>query len=413
MTPVALQFLLFSTWAGWYHPPIDVSRYAPAHPRLRAAARALKVVFASLALCGPVLTLHAAEPKPGPKTTSGSGPFTNGAPSRVVIAFDSQATEAFKPRPGVVQQLAAIGLTRLTGAPTPRDAWRSLVSTNDTVGIKVHSAPGADSGTRPALVAAFVAQLIAAGLPPQRIIVWDRQRADLRRAGYFELAEKYGVRVEGSLNAGYDPATFYDPDQPVVGPLLWSDLEFGKTGEGVGRRSYVSKLVREMTKIVIVTPLLNHNTAGVYGHLVSLALGSVDNVLRFESDFLHLKSAVPELFALPSLSDRVVLCVTDALVCQYEGEERGLLHYAVPLNEVRFSRDPVALDLLSLRELQRQRSLSSQPVPHHPTSATLQDLFDNAALLELGQADASKIVIEQVTLPANPSPPTSPNPAAP
>jgi hypothetical protein len=293
--------------------------------------------------------------------------------------------------------MASQAITNLTKTSSTRAAWKSLLRTNDTVGIKVHSVPGANSGTRPMVVAALVEQLLDFGLPARQIIIWDRQRADLRKAGYFELADQYGVRIEGSVNSGYDPEIFYKPDQPIIGPMIWSDLEFGKTGTNAGRRSFVSKLVaKEMTRIVVVSPLLNHNEAGVVGHLYSLAMGSVDNAMRFENEFLHLKSAVPEIFALPLLGDRLALCVTDALVCQYEGEERGLLHYSAVLNELRFSRDPVALDLLSLRELERQRARSPQPGPHHPPTATLQELLDNAALLDLGQTDDSKIRIEYV-----------------
>ena len=334
----------------------------------------------------------AATPVP-PKVESASA----AALSQVVVVHDAQATDAFKPREDVVRQMVKTGITNLALTGSAKDAWKKWLATNDTVGIKVHSAPGANTGTRPAVVAAVVEQLLECGLPPSRIIIWDRQRADLRQAGYFSLAEKYGVRVEGSVNAGFDPDSFYNPDRPVIGPLIWSDLEFGKKTPDAGRKSFLSKLVaKEITKIVVITPVLNHNTAGVFGHLVSLAIGSVDNTLRFENDLLHLKSAVPEIYALPALSDRVVLCITDALVCQYEGEQRGLLHYSSAVNELRFSRDPVALDLLSLRELERQRVLSSQPVPHHNPFAAQMELLENAALLELGASDDSRIRIQHI-----------------
>ena len=317
--------------------------------------------------------------------------------SSVVIVHDAEATEAFKPREDVIRRMAQMGITNLARTASVTDAWKKWISTNDTVGIKVHSAPGADTGTRPAVVAAIVEQLLKSGLPPSRIIIWDRHRSELRQAGYFALGEKYGVRVEGSVNAGYDPETFYNPDRPILGQLIWSDLEFGKKTPDAGRKSFVSKLVvKEMSKIIVITPVLNHNTAGVFGHLVSLALGSVDNTLRFENELLHLKSAVPEIYALPSLSDRVVLCLTDALVCQYEGEQRGLLHYSAPVNELRFSQDPVALDLLSLRELERQRVLSSQPVSHHSLFTAQLELLENAALLELGSNEDSRIRIQLV-----------------
>ena len=166
------------------------------------------------------------------------------------------------------------------------------------VGIKVFSPPGPNSGTRPAVAAAVVEGLLAAGLPPKQIIVWDRQLADLRLAGFSDLSDRYGIRVAGSAQAGWDEKVFYNPDSPILGNLVWGDLEFGKKGDGVGRKSFVSKLLsREITKIINVTPLLNHNQAGVSGNLYSLATGSMDNLIRFESSPDPLATAIPEIYA--------------------------------------------------------------------------------------------------------------------
>src|SRR5262245_1244601 len=104
--------------------------------------------------------------------------------ARVVIVQDNAATDAFLPRADRVRAMVARGLTNLTSKATATQAWLSLVSTNDTVGIKVFSEPGPNSGTRPAVVAAVAEGLIAAGLPPQHIIIWDKRQIDLRLAGY-------------------------------------------------------------------------------------------------------------------------------------------------------------------------------------------------------------------------------------
>jgi hypothetical protein len=309
--------------------------------------------------------------------------------SRVVIAHDAAATDAFAPRPAVISNMVARGISRLTRKSTSSAAWRDLVTTQDVVGIKVYCAPGANSGTRPAVAAAVVEALLAAGHPAKQIVIWDKHRGDLRRAGFLEFAERYGIRVEGSLEAGYDEATFYDT--PFIAHLVWGDLDFGRSGEGVGRKSYVSKLVRGMSKIINITPLLNHNTASVCGNLFSLAIGSVDNTLRFESDAGRLAEAVPEIYAMEAIGDRVVLHITDALICQYQGEQRTLLHYSTVLNELRFSRDPVALDVLSVRELERQREAAGMK-----RGARNQALYDNAALLDLGIAELEKIQIDRL-----------------
>jgi hypothetical protein len=113
--------------------------------------------------------------------------------------------------------------------------------------------------------------------------------------------------------------------------------------------------------------------------------------VRFESQPDRLATAVPEIYALSSLSDRVVLNIVDALICQYEGEERSLLHYSAVLNQLRFSRDPVALDMLSLEELDRQRQLAKVPAVK-----TNRELYANASLLELGVSDEKRIQIENI-----------------
>jgi hypothetical protein len=281
-------------------------------------------------------------------------------------------------------------ITNLTGKASATAAWLSLVSTNDTVGVKVYSAPGPNSGTRPAVAAAVVQELIAAGVPPAQIIVWDKRAVDLRLAGYYDFEQLYHIRVIGSIEAGYDVKTYYEA--ALLGPMNWTDVEFNQKGPGMGRKSYVSRLVsRQITKIINLTPMMHHNTAGVYGSLYSLTMASVDNTLRFENNVTELNKAVPEIYALPVFGDkvageRVVLSIVDALICQYEGQQQGLLHYSTVLNQLRFSRDPVALDVLSLQEINHQRELAGESVVD-----TNMDMFSNASLLEIGVSDTNRI----------------------
>jgi hypothetical protein len=354
--------------------------FAPAAVPHRFSGRRLAGLFVWLAACC-ALAAQAADPL----STRGITPR-----AFVVTTQDPSATDSFRPRLDRVRLMVNRAMTNLTRQATVPDAWRSLVSTQDVVGVKVFSAPGPNSGTRPAVVAAVVEGLLAAGLPPNRIIVWDRQITELRLAGFAELAEQYGIRLAGSAQAGWDANVFYNPDSPILGNLVWGDLEFGKKDAGVGRKSFVSTLLsREITKIINVTPLLNHNQAGVSGHLYSLATGSVDNLVRFESSPETLATAIPEICSLPPLGDHVALNITDALICQYEGGERGLLHYSVVLNQLRFSRDPVALDVLSIQELDRQRQAALATT----VKANL-TLYSNAALLQLGVDDLRRIQVD-------------------
>ncbi len=310
--------------------------------------------------------------------------------SRVVIIRDSQATHLFEPSLPNIRVMFDRGLMYFTHTTNMADAWRPFVSTNDTVGLKVFSSPGAISGTRPAVVEAMVQSLLAAGLPPRQIVVWDKREDDLRTAGFFALADKYGIRVQGSAETGYDPEIFYET--PLIGYLTWGDFEFSGKNENTGRKSFVTRiLTKELTKVINVSPLLNNNAAGVSGNLFSLTMGSIDNSLRFESEADRLARAVPEIYAMPQVGDHVVLNVTDALICQYEGGEHSMLHYSAVLNELRLSRDPVALDVLSLDELVKQRKLG-----HSAEVKFDRDLYSNASLLELGASDLEKIMVERM-----------------
>ncbi|HSY74787.1 MAG TPA: hypothetical protein VK810_04895 [Dongiaceae bacterium] len=316
---------------------------------------------------------------------------TNSA-SRVVIVENTNAISNFQPVENVVQTMVNLAVTNFTGKATAADAWHSLVSTQDVVGIKVFSAAGELSGTRPIVVAAVIRGLLDAGLPATNIIIWDKHADDLRAAGFFKLAAQLGVRAAGAVETGYDPTNFYLPDSAVIGNLLYGDLEFGKKGEGVGRKSFVSLLVsRQITKIISIAPLLNENEIGACGQLYSLALGGVDNTFRFESDADRLAVAVPEIYALPALGDRVALDITDALIGQYEGSSRGLLQYSFVLDQLWFSRDPVALDTLAIKELEHERRALDAP-EFKPNL----ELYANAALLQLGVNETNKIRVEKV-----------------
>jgi hypothetical protein len=310
----------------------------------------------------------------------------------VVSIENNAAILDLQPDPSVVRTMVNSGVTTLTDRTNANDAWRSLVSTQDVVGIKVFSEPGMLSGTRPAVVAAVIEGLLAAGVPPQHIIIWDQHAYDLRDAGFSDLAARLGVRVAGSAETGYDPANFYQPDTVVIGSLVWGDLEFGKTGDRVGRKSFLTKIVsQQITKIISIAPLLNQEDIGVCGHLYSLALGSVDNIRRFEANPGRLAIAVPEIYALPMLGDRVVLNITDALLGQYEGGGRALLHYSAVPNQLWFSRDPVALDVLAIQELANERRAAGAP----QLKPTL-ELYANANLLQLGENSLQKIQVEKI-----------------
>lgn len=322
---------------------------------------------------------------------SGGKPASFENPTQVVIVQNPNALETFLPQPKVVQSMVQQGIASVTGKANIKDAWGSLLDTNDVVGLKIYTGPGPVAGTRPAVVRAVIKSLLETGFPAAQVILWDKNFVDLRLPEYGDLEEEFGITVAGGADTGYDPEVFYDSE--LIGQLVYGDLEFGRQGEDVGRNSHVTKLLTDrITCIISIAPLLNHNEAGVAGHLLSLAMGSVDNTLRFRNNASRLATAVPEIVAMPEIGDRVALCITDALIAQYQGGERGRLHYSAQLNELRFSKDPVALDVLSLRTLAELREKARAG-----GGMLNMELYRNASLLQIGRSDLNRIRIDKTS----------------
>jgi len=104
-----------------------------------------------------------------------------------------------------------------------------------------------------------------------------------------------------------------------------------------------------------------------------------------------LRVALPELYAKETIGDRVVLCITDALICQYEGEDTSLLHYSTTANQLMLGADPVALDVLAVRLLQRERQTAGSP-EYKPDMGA----YRNAQLLQLGTDDPDTLRILRI-----------------
>ena len=326
----------------------------------------------------------------GSSVPSSPVPSSPPAKARIVRIHNHAATRAFEPDLEKVKEMFDHALLRFAGKTDVAQAWKEVISLQDTVGIKVVSAPGPRAGTRVALAEAVVHSLIKGGLSPGQIIIWDKHLSDLEGSGFRRLAEKFHISLAGSAESGYDQSAFYE--NALIGNLLWGDVEFGKTGDNVGRKSFVSSLLTgRITRIINISPLLNHNLSGVNGNLYSLGLGSVDNTSRFESAPERLATALPELYAMPALGDRVALNIIDALICQYQGEQRVRLHYSVPLNEIWISKDPVALDIWAIQELERQRQIAKVP-----SSRPNLEIYQNASLMELGISSTNLVQIETV-----------------
>jgi len=116
---------------------------------------------------------------------------------------------------------------------------------------------------------------------------------------------------------------------------------------------------------------------------------------------------VGDIIEAVGITDRLALGITDALLAQYQGDKRPLLHYSAVVNEVWFSKDVVALDVLALQELENQRQAAGIAQTRVDSS-----LYENATVMDLGVSDRRLMDVERLgaTPPSSGAPVTSPAP---
>ena len=288
-------------------------------------------------------------------------------------------------------------LLALTHQPDSASAWRSLVSPNDRVGLKISAAGGELFTTHRDIVNAIVDGLVAAGHSRANIIVWDRSLCGIREAGYTN-SEGYQLKSIPPRD-GYDPKTVISA--PFLGNLIWGDFEYvGERGEmplltdaaNTSSVSHLSKIVaNEVTKIINLPVLSNSEKNGVAGCLYNVTIPNVDNWRRFGVPPDFGASSIPEIYSDRHIGRKVVLNLMDGLLAEYAGGPQSQPNYAFPFATLYASRDPVAIDSIALRHLEEWRKKRKLP----PIARTGGHV-DLAAQMGLGNSNPAKIEIRDV-----------------
>ncbi len=301
-------------------------------------------------------------------------------------------------RSSVVQRMVDSLVCNLTGKTTAGEAWLTLVAPSDTVGIKVSAAGRRVSGTHPEVVDAIVLGLRDAGVPADRIIVWDRNMEDLLAAGFRASGGGYQL-------LGVDPATGYDlkaqVSAPVLGKLIWGDRKFGDTSEKsfferladaeqLSSKSYfASVLSKEVTKVINVPSLTDSFLTGINGAIANMTISNLDNWRRFAKSAAAGDSYIAEIYADPLIQKKVILTILDALVLQYAGGPFPNPNYLADNLAIFASKDPVAIDATAIRLIDEIRLASKLPSIRRMTSYV-------EAGTQLGLGEYSEARIETV-----------------
>ena len=252
------------------------------------------------------------------------------ARSRVVIACDARIRSAGMGFDSArLAQLLDRALQASFGCDSPVEAWRKVVRPGEVVGLKVNCLGGRGNATHPELVEAITERLRQAGIT--EIVIWDRQNSDLERAR-FKIAEHgSGVRCFGNDVMGYE-----------------DDLAtFGKAG------SLLCRTLTQVCDAVINLPVLkDHGIAGVTLALKSM-FGAIHNPNKYHSNACD--PYVADVYALAPIRQKVRLHICDGLNAQYDGGPSFMPQWMWPFNGLLVSRDPVALDYMGWKIIEKKR----------------------------------------------------------
>ncbi|MBO0694735.1 MAG: DUF362 domain-containing protein, partial [Verrucomicrobia bacterium] len=255
-----------------------------------------------------------------------------------------------------------------TGQSDLGQAWASLVSPSDKVGIKISAAGGELFTTHRDIVNAIVDGLAAAGHPRGSIIVWDRSLGGIKEAGYRAARDAYQLKAVAPRD-GYDPKAVLSA--PLMGKLIWGDLEYFGDGikllplsdnENTSNVSHFSKILSsEVTKVINVPVMSISETNGIAGCIYNMTIPNIDNWRRFAQGSRFGGESLAEIYANPIIAKKVVFNLMDGLIAQYAGGPKPQPNYAIHHATLYASKDPVALDATALKYFEQWRARGSLP----------------------------------------------------
>ncbi|HUE03232.1 MAG TPA: DUF362 domain-containing protein [Bryobacteraceae bacterium] len=246
-----------------------------------------------------------------------------------------EATE--KADAAIVREMMARGMRALTGDADVRDAWARFITPADVVGIKVNcsGAPGIMSS--PVVVGEVVRNLMAVGIKPAAIWIYERFEDQLHSVHYDRYVPEgvhiWAAETQRGSTESYDPATYVEA------------LFFGEDDT----RSNLIRLVGSpFTKIINVPNMKDHGASGVTGCLKNIAYGNFSNVARSHAGTVtNTYSFIGTLAMVEPLRSRTVLEVMDGLRGVWHG---GPFSYRRKFRfypkRMLFGTDPVAVDRL-------------------------------------------------------------------
>lgn len=232
-----------------------------------------------------------------------------------------------------IKQMLDMAVSEALGTESANSAWKSLFKPNDVVGIKVNCIARM-LPTHPELAYAIADNLIETGIPPEQVIIWDREDRELESCGYKINFDGSGIRCYGT--------------KPRIG--YGEELVVSRS---VGSR--ISKILsRQCTSIVNAPVLKDHNIAGITLSLKNY-FGVIENPNKFHGS--NCNPYVADLNMLPLIKEKNKLIICDAIKILFDGGPTDCKpKYTWNYNGIIVGTDPVAIDQIGMMLIEEKRA---------------------------------------------------------
>jgi uncharacterized protein (DUF362 family) len=303
----------------------------------------------------------------------------------------------------IVRRMLSAGMRELTGDGRDIDAWARFIAPEDVVGIKVNCSGAPRIRSTPELVGAIVERVMAVGVPPEHIWIYERFENQLVTVPYREFVPSavhlHAAETDRGSIMGYDPKVYVET------------AFFGEEDT----RSNVMRIVSEtLTKIINVPNMKEHQASGVTGCLKNVAYGHFSNVARsHRNEKTHTYSFIGTLAAVEPVRSRVVLAVMDGLAgVWHQGPFSNDAKFRFYPKELMIGTDPVAMDRQLIDIIDGKRKAEGAVTIFNQSREILGDNRDpnkNAFIREpghveyagklgLGVYDTAKVQVKRVAL---------------
>jgi hypothetical protein len=325
-------------------------------------------------------------------------------PGKVVQVKDEKSIADNKYNRDEIDKMVSRGMVKLTGEEDINKAWLQFVSPNEVIGLKVNPIGGAQLTTSLEIVSVIISQLMAAGIPKDKIVIWDRREFELQEAGFTE--ENFpGIKITGTERKDKD-GSFYNKEGKLYSEEMidkdwyyWADVEEKYDAETLpymineGKYSYFTKICTQQVDKIINIPVMKNAGASVTLCMKNLAYGSISNTGRLHKSLWSETTA--EVCAFPPLRDKVVLNIIDGIKGCYNGGPGANPQFFTEYKTILLGTDPVAVDRVGYDIVYKKRVEEKIQKEESPKGRMFLELAEK---LKLGVADLEKINLEKTEL---------------